>query len=346
MSKKMKALVYEGPEELIVKEVPIKLPQSGEVLLKIKSCGICGSDVHGYLGITGRRLPPLVMGHEFAGEIAELGADLKHGFAIGERVTVQPVDFCGKCENCRQGYTNVCTDKRFFGVHDVDGAFEEYLCVPEKLLYQLPDTFTFNDGALIEAMAVAYCGVKKAGDLKGKNVLIVGGGTIGQMALTIVRSMGPKNIILSDLSEFRRTAARKNGADFAFDPQQGDFVAAVKESLGGDLIDVAIEAVGIGATVNQALSVLKPRGICVWIGNSAKTIELDMQKVVTNEIKIYGTYIYTHVEFGETIDFIVQNRINLIKLITRSITLSQTPEMFRELVTATEKYLKVVVEFD
>jgi 2-desacetyl-2-hydroxyethyl bacteriochlorophyllide A dehydrogenase len=341
----MKALVYYGPKDLRVAEVENVKPKKGEVLIKIKACGICGSDVHGYLGITGRRIAPMVMGHEFSGEVAELGEGLTLGYKVGDRVTVQPVDFCTECDNCKTGFTNVCTDKRFFGVLDVDGAFEEYLCVPEKLLYKLPDNISFSGGALIEALAVAYCGVKKAGNLEGKNVLVVGGGTIGQLVLSVVKTMNPKNIILSDLSDFRLETAKKLGATAVINPKDKNFVEEVKKALGGELIDVALEAVGIGPTVAQAMSVLKTQGTCVWVGNSAKTVELNMQDVVTKELKIFGTYIYTHEEFGETIDFLAKNDLDLSTLITKEISIEEAPEMFEELVTATEKYLKVVVKF-
>lgn len=229
---------------------------------------------------------------------------------------------------------------------DVNGAFAEYLCVPEKLLYPLPDHISYSIGALIEPLAVAYCGVKKAGDLAGKNVLIVGGGTIGQLVLSVVKTMKPKAIIMSDLSDFRLECAKQLGATHTINPKNKNFVDEVKKALNGDLIDVALEAVGVASTVEQALSVLKNQGTCIWIGNSAKTVEVNMQDVVTKELKILGSYIYTHEEFGETIDFLSKNDLALEKLISKEISIEEAAEMFEELLTATEKYLKVIVNFD
>lgn len=341
----MKALVYEGPKKLSVKNYPIPEPKAGEVLVKIKACGICGSDVHGYLGVTGRRIAPMVMGHEFSGEIAGLGEGLKLGFRVGDRVVPQPVDFCGECDLCRNGgYSNLCPNRRFFGVMDVDGAFEEYLCVPEKLLYRLPDHISFEDGALIEALAVAYCGVKKAGDIAGKNVLVIGGGTIGQLVLSVVKTMNPKKVVLSDLSDFRLGVAKKLGADDVIKPGGGDFAAEVGAKFGG-MADVSIEAVGVGATLGQAIAALKPNGTCVLVGNSAKIVDLDMQAVVTRALKIYGTYIYTHREFGETIGFMARNNMNLGALITGEISIEEAPEMFDQLAKTAEGHLKVIVKF-
>ncbi|MDK2992430.1 MAG: (R,R)-butanediol dehydrogenase / meso-butanediol dehydrogenase / diacetyl reductase [Clostridiales bacterium] len=345
----MKALMYYGPNDLRVTEVSEPVPLKNEALIKVRACGICGSDVHGYLGITGRRIAPMVMGHEFSGEIVRFGEGTVCDYKIGDRVTVQPVDFCGECENCKSGYTNVCLNKRFFGVMDVNGAFEEYLAVPVKLLYKLPDNISFDEGALIEPLAVAYCGVKKAGDITGKNVLIVGGGTIGQMVLSVVKARNAKNIIVSDLSEFRLNMAKKLGATHVINPKDkniDEFQRDIQNILDGKLVDVAFEAVGIGPTVTQALSSLRTQGTCIWVGNSAKMIELNMQYVVTKELKIFGTYIYTHEEFGETIDFLSEANLNLNTLISKEIVLEQAPTMFAELVKTTDKYLKVVVKFE
>lgn len=339
----MKALMYLGPNEIEVQEVPKPQPKQGEVLLKIRACGICGSDVHGYMGISGRRIAPMVMGHEFAAEIEAFGEGAGKKFSIGDRVTVQPVDFCGKCENCQRGLTNVCLDKRFFGVLDVSGAFQEYLCVPEKLLYKLPESISYEEGALVEAFAVSFCGVKKAGDITGKDVLIVGGGAIGQLALMAVKAGNPRSVTLSDLSESRLSVAKKLGADFTVNPSKESLSDALAKNIPSGKVDVAIEAVGAAPTVAQAMSSLKPCGTCVWIGNSAKTIELDMQAVVTQELKIFGTYIYTHEQFGEALAFMDENKLDFGPIITELIKLDRAPELFKALVTDTEKYLKVVV---
>jgi len=341
----MKALVYQGPKKLEIVEVPKPTPKKGEILLKVKACGICGSDVHGYLGITGRRTPPMVMGHEFSAEVVGLGEGTSGRIAIGDRVAIQPCISCWECEKCREGYNNVCPTRDFLGAMDCNGAMQEYLCVPEKLAYKLPDGMSYSVGALIEAMAVSYSGVKKAGDLTGKNVVIIGGGTIGLLALKVVKTKNPKKVLLSDLSDFRLEMARKMGADVTINPRNEDFIQKVKSSFDGELADVSIEAVGIGPTVEQALSALKPQGTCVWIGNSAKTIEVDMQRVVTQEIKIFGSYIYTHKEFGETIDFINKNNLDLSAIISKEISLEEAPQMFEDLTVHTDKYLKCIIKF-
>jgi len=341
----MKALMYQGPKILEIVELPKPTPKKGELLLRVRACGICGSDVHGYLGLTGRRVAPMVMGHEFSAEVAGLGEGTALGFQTGDRVAVQPCISCWECGKCREGKNNVCGTRRFIGAMDCNGAMQEYICVPEKLAYRLPGDMSYGIGALIEALAVSYSGVKKAGNLTGKNVVLVGGGTIGLLALAVVMTKNPKRVVLSDLSSFRLEYAKKMGAYATLNPKDKNFGEEIRSAFDGELADVSIEAVGISSSAGQALEALKPQGACVWIGNSAKKIEVDMQRVVTKELKIFGSYIYTHEEFGETIDFIHDNKLDLSALITKEISLEEAPQMFEDLTVQTEKYLKCIVKF-
>lgn len=341
----MKGLVYYEPENLRLEEVEKALPKNGEVLIKVRACGICGSDVHGYLGLTGRRIPPMIMGHEFSGEIVEVDENVSR-FKVGDKVIAQPINFCNECVNCKNGLTHMCLNKKFFGVLNTNGALAEYICVPEKNLYKLPESMSYINGALMEPFAVGYCGIKKCGSLKDKNVLIIGGGTIGQFLLQAVKAQNPKNIIVSDLSDKRLETAKKMGADYVINPQKIDLVEAVERITNGELIDVSIEAVGINPTVKQALSVLKLGGTSLWIGMSAKDITINMQDIVTKEYKILGSFNYTHKEFGEAIDFIVENNIDLINYVSKTVTLEETADMFRELHLNPDDYLKVMVTFN
>jgi len=168
----MKALVYHGPEKLCWEEIADVSPKLGDVLIKVKAVGICGSDVHGYLGITGRRIPPMVMGHEFSGIVASVGEGVT-AVKTGDRVAPYPVVFCGECEFCKQGNVHICLNKMAFGVLECNGAMAEYISVPAKLVFKLADEVSYAVGSMMEPMAVAYRGVNNAGDLSGKNVLIV-----------------------------------------------------------------------------------------------------------------------------------------------------------------------------
>jgi 2-desacetyl-2-hydroxyethyl bacteriochlorophyllide A dehydrogenase len=338
----MKAIVYEGPNILNYKEVSDVSPKKLEVKIRVKACGICGSDVHGYLGLTGRRLEPMIMGHEFAGEVVELGEGVTQ-YQIGSKVAVYPVDFCGECEMCLQGDVHLCLNKRAFGVLDVDGAFAEYICVPEKSCFKVEETVPYAIGSLMEPLAVAYRGVGHAGDLTGKTVLLVGTGTIGLLALACVKMKNPAKIIVSDLSDNRLEVAKTMGADVVINPGKENFKEIIANHTMGKGVDVAIEAVGAAPTVQQAMSALTFGGIAIWIGNNKQMIEINMQEIVTRELKVHGSFLYGYKEFETVVELLNSGKLNVAPLISEEITLSQAPEYFEKLAHTPGNLIKVVV---
>jgi L-iditol 2-dehydrogenase len=338
----MKAIVYEGPNILNYKEVPDVSPKPLEVKIRVKACGICGSDVHGYLGLTGRRIEPMIMGHEFAGEVVELGKDVTE-YHVGSKVAVYPVDFCGECEMCKKGDVHLCLNKRAFGVLDVDGAFAEYICVPAKSCFKVADNVSYAIGSLMEPLAVSYRGVGHAGDLTGKTVLLVGTGTIGLLALACVKMKNPAKILVSDLSDNRLEIAKAMGADVVINPGRENFNEVISSHTMGKGVDVAIEAVGAAPTVQQAMSALAFGGTAIWIGNNKKMIDINMQEVVTRELKVQGSFLYGYKEFETVVDLLNSGKLNVAPLISEEITLKQAPEYFEKLAHTPENLIKVVV---
>lgn len=338
----MKALVYHGPEDLRWEDIKDVQPGKDEVLIKVKAVGICGSDVHGYLGITGRRIPPMVMGHEFAGEVKEIGEEVLN-VKVGDRVAPYPVIFCGECEFCKQGKVHICLNKRALGVLECDGAMAEYICVPEKLIFKLADNVSYSVGSMMEPMAVSYRGVNNAGDLTGKNVLVVGAGTIGMLAMAIVKTRNPAKIFISDLSDSRLSVAKEMGADFAINPSKENLDEIIKAETNGLGVDVAIEAVGCTPTVQQAMSGLKLGGTAVWIGNSAKMINLNMQEVVTRELKVFGTFLYTYKEFAEVVDLLNSGKLNVDPIISLEVPMENGIEYFNKLAKDPGSLIKVIL---
>lgn len=339
----MKALQYMGPNVLELREVENPVLKRDEVLVKVRACGICGSDVHGWLGKTGRRIPPMTMGHEFSGEIAELGADAKK-FSVGDRVIVQPLKFCGECDFCKQGMTNMCLNKELFGVMTENGAFAEYVAVPEKLLFKMADSCSYETGAMAEPYAVAYGAVKKAGDLKGKDVMILGAGMIGLCVLQLVKLGEPASITVSDLSDERLALARKLGADYTINNKKEDPIEAVRKYTGGRMMDISIEAVGIEPTANLAICALKPAATAVWVGLSQRKITIDMQEVVNAARRIYGTYIYTFEEFGEVVDILCSGKLATDALLSGVVSLEEGEQAFKNLLNEPDKYIKIIVD--
>jgi threonine dehydrogenase-like Zn-dependent dehydrogenase len=285
----------------------------------------------------------MIMGHEFCGTVEEAG-DAASDFRKGDRVVVQPVVFCGRCPFCRQGMTNLCANRRFFGVMDCSGSMAEYLSVPAKLLYRMPAAMDMEIGAMVEPLAVAYRAVHRAAELiEGNTILIVGAGTIGLLLLALVKLQNPRTVVVSDLSETRLRLARQIGADAAVNPSHDDIMNVVGELSGGRGAGVSFEAVGVEATVEQALACLRPRGTCVWVGNSQKMIPVDMQRSVTRELSVLGSYIYSHIEFGEALQVLAQERIDVRPIISRRVTLDQGPEMFAALSDPSTELVKVIL---
>ena len=335
----MKAVVYEGPGILQLQEVADVSPQPKEVKIKIRACGICGSDVHGYLGLTGRRIAPMIMGHEFAGEVVQLGTDVKH-LKEGDRVAVYPVDFCGECEMCQKGDVHLCLNKRAFGVLDVDGAFAEYICVPEKSCFKVSEEVPYEIGSLMEPLAVSYRGVGHAGDIEGKSVLLVG--TIGLLALACVKMKNPGQIMVSDLSDHRLEIAKQMGADFVINPSKEDFKEAIQHYTQGHGVDVAIEAVGLETTVQQAMSALGFGKTAIWIGNNKPVIQINMQEVVTRELRVHGSFLYGYQEFETVVDLLNGNQLNVKPLISKTIALEEIPAYCEKLAKNPGDFIKVV----
>lgn len=339
----MKALVYHGPEDIRLQETADVLPGADQVKLRVRATGICGSDVHGYAGITGRRLAPMIMGHEFAGEVAEAG-DAVTSLQVGDRVVPFPIIACGRCSYCHLGQENMCSAKKLYGVLDMDGSMTEYICVNEKQVIKLDSHVDYAEAAMVEPLAVALHGVRKAGDLGGKNVLIVGAGTIGLFTLALVKLARPAHIFISDLIEHRLSAAKQMGADTLIKADQTDPTALIQEMTGLTGVDCSIECVGAASTARQALQALKTGGKSIWIGNSAKMIETNMQEIVTRELTVSGSYLYTRDDFLEIIELLKQQQLNIKPVISRRISLEEGPAMFDTLFHAPADLIKVIIQ--
>jgi len=337
----MKALTYFGPNDIRIVEVKNPKVNRDDILIKVKATGICGSDYHGYLGITGRKIPPMIMGHEFSGVVSKMGSNVKN-YKIGDRVTVQPIIFCGECEFCAEGLTNICPNRKTLGVMDVNGSMAEYISVPQKNVYKLPDSISFLQATLIEPLAVSYSAVKKV-DIKGENIFIAGAGAIGLLILQIIKSSEPEKVFISDLSDHRLCLAKKIGADFTINPNHINLEDFVFKETNRHGVDLSFEAVGTTPTVEQSMIILKNGGISVWVGNSDKTINLDMQNVVTRELKIIGTYTYTHKEFGNTIKLLSEVPLDINSLISKVVTLDEGPDAFKQLGEGDLDLIRVII---
>lgn len=336
----MKALVYDGAWQMPLRQIDPPSPTPDDVIVAVQAVGICGSDVHGFTGSTGRRTPGIVMGHEFSGIVAQTGTGVT-SHNVGDRVIVQPLATCGTCDMCRMGRPNVCYNRTLIGMHN-HGAYAECVRVPKDQLYRLPDSVSWEQGAMVEPLSVAMHAVNLTPLSLMDTVVIVGAGTIGLLALLAVRLKGAGQIIVTDLSAHRLALAKQLGADIVVNIAERDPVAIVNDATGGAGAHAVIEAVGISATVQQALAVTRIGGNITWIGNSAPEVTLNMQQVVTREITIRGTYGFNQ-EFGLAIDALDHGHIDVAPLIERIAPLEEGSQLIHDLASGTLDVAKVIL---
>jgi L-iditol 2-dehydrogenase len=336
----MKALVYEGAWQMPMRDVPVPEPGSSEVKIKIETVGVCGSDVHGFKGTTGRRKPPIIMGHEFSGTITNLGSDAKN-FKVGDRVVVTPLLTCGYCDNCLAGFPNQCQNRSGLGVN-LNGAYAEYINVPQKMVFPLPDEMTWEQGALVEPLAVGMHAVNLTPMHLMDTVVIIGAGTIGLVTILAAKMKGAGKIIVTDVSEHRLEFAKRLGADVVINPSKQDAVEAVKAQTNGKGSPAVIEAVGITATTKQSLMMARNGGNVVWIGNSDPEITINMQQIVTRELTVRGAYGFND-EFGLSIQAIRSQRIDPTVLIEKRATLADGTQIIDDLARGNADWIKVML---
>jgi L-iditol 2-dehydrogenase len=340
----MQALMFTAIKEQKLVELPIPaIDRPNEVMLKVKSLGVCGSDLHGYTGQSGRRTPPLIMGHEVTAEVVALG-DAVANLPLGSRVAVQPVEFCGVCSQCLAGRRNVCENRRLMGMN-VPGAYAEYVTWSATNLYPLPDSLSYENGALTEPLAIAVHAVGLAHIRPYDSVLIVGAGPIGLLTLSVLKLTGVNLIAVSDASEARLELARAIGAQVTINATRQNPRQVLNDYTNGSGVDLAFEAVGLSATAQQSLEATRNKGTVVWIGNNQRMIEIDMQAIVTRELTVIGSYGMSDVDFQRSLRMLADGQIPTERLINRRATLSEGPVLFDQLLASPET-IKCMINFN
>ena len=340
----MKALLLTSYRNLQMAEVPTPELRADEVLVRVAACGICGSDVHGYDGSSGRRIPPLVMGHEAAGVVEAVGSAVKN-LARGERVTFDSTVYCGECPNCRRGNVNLCDRRQVLGVSCGDyrraGAFAEFVAVPARICYRLPEHLEFREAALLEAVAVAMHGVNLAQTAAGSTALVIGAGTIGLLTLQALRAAGSARVFAADVDEQRLALAKQLGATEVLlsDSRLQEKILRLTDNEG---VDVTLEAVGRNETVARAIDATRKGGTVVLVGNITPDVNLPLQKVVTRQIRLQGSCASAG-EYPQAIEGMASGAINVKPLITAVAPLEEGPRWFERLYAREPNLLKVVL---
>ncbi len=340
----MKALLLSSYKNLEIADLPTPPVGADEVLIRVAACGICGSDVHGYDGGSGRRVPPIVMGHEAAGIVENVGANVKN-FAPGDRITFDSTVYCGACPNCLRGEVNLCDNRQVLGVSCGDyrraGAFAEFVAVPARICYRLPEDLPFAEAAMLEAVAVAIHGVNLAQVRPNDTALVVGAGTIGVLALQVLKAAGCKRVLVTDVDEERLELAKQLGATDTLlsDNTLQAKILALTTDHG---VDVAIECVGKNETVAASIDAARKGGTVVLVGNIAPAVTLPLQKVVTRQIRLQGSCASSG-EYPLAIELLASGAIKVKALITAVAPLEEGAAWFERLYRREPNLFKVVL---
>jgi L-iditol 2-dehydrogenase len=342
----MKALLLKDYKQLEVARVPDPVIGPEEVLVRVEACGICGSDVHGYDGHTGRRIPPLIMGHEAAGVIAEVGPNVKQ-FSPGDRVTVDSTVYCGKCFYCRRGDVNLCDSRNVLGVscneYRRHGAFAEFVAVPQHIVYRLPDDLSFEQAAMIEAVSIAFHAVNRTPLKLGDTVVVVGAGMIGQLVIQTLREAGCGKLIAIDLDDRKLQMAQQLGADEGINANAPDLRAQVLERTHGRGSDLAFEVVGASAPFNTAVASVRKGGAVTLVGNLSPKVDMPLQQIVTREITLIGVCASSG-EYPACIDLMARGKIDVRAFISAFAPLEEGPMWFDRLYQQEPGLMKVILK--
>lgn len=340
----MKALLLSQYRHLELAELPAPEPGPGEVLVRVGACGICGSDVHGYDGSSGRRIPPLVMGHEAAGIVAVIGKGVTN-VCEGDRVTFDSTVYCGECVFCRRGEINLCDRRQVLGVSCSDyrraGAFAEYVLVPARIVYRLPENLSFVEAAMLEAVSVALHAVALTETSPDGSVLVVGAGMIGLLIVQGLRAARCGRILVTDIDPERLTLARQLGATTTVSAKDSDVLDQILQHVRGG-VEAAIEAVGRDETVRLAIDAVRKGGRITLVGNISPTVALPLQSVVTRQVRLQGSCASSG-EYPKAIELLRRGAIQVKPLITAVAPLEEGPRWFERLYAHEPHLMKVVL---
>ena len=335
----MKALMYRGPWKMPVEELDEPTPTAGKVVVDVQAVGICGSDVHGFTGNSGRRTPGIVMGHEFAGTINELGPEME-GYAVGDGVVVMPLYSVAAGGDPYP--LNLSPHRRLTGMNE-HGAYAQRVAVRAAQLFPKPAGLSWQRAALCEPMAVTLHAARITPINPMQKVAVIGAGPIGLLTMLAARLKGAGTVIVVDRSVHRLELAEELGADAVINVDGTDADAAIREMTGGG-VDVAFEAVGISSTARLSVEVTRNGGNITWIGNNAPMIEVDMQSIVTREMSVRGSYGFDETDFAAAIEALSTGRLNVDPLVEEIAPLEDGPEIFRSLAAGENDLVKIILK--
>lgn len=335
----MKAMVYTRPLELQILEVEDPKPAAGEVMVRVDSVGICGSELEGFATQSPRRKPPLIMGHEFSGVVVSAGEAVTK-FKEGDKVLANPLEYCGRCEYCRRGDWSICRNRILMSM-DRAGAYAEYVCTPESTTYRVPEGLPMHLAAYVEPTAVATRAVRLGGALAPQSVAVFGAGTIGLLCAQVAKACGSPKVMIVDVKDDRLASAQPY-VDVAANAETQNLAKLASDLTRGAGFDVTIDAVGLSQTRADAVALCRSGGTAVWCGLHAVETTFDCRAVVLTEKTIRGTYAYKDPDFEKALDLIAAGKIEVDSW-SRHFPLEEGVEQFLALTRAETDYVKAIL---
>lgn len=338
----MRQAIMTRPGSIEFRETPAPTPGSGQVRLKVQRIGVCGSDVHVYHGKHPFTPFPVVQGHEFSAVVESLGAGVK-GIRVGSKATATPQEVCGTCRPCRRGQYNVCEKLKVRGFQAPGVAQDLFVTEADKIV-PLPDTFTPEQGAFVEPVSVAVHSTGRAGDLKGRNVVVAGAGPIGNLAAQACKRRGAAKVLITDISDYRLDVARKVGIDAVSNVKLETLDDAARRAFGNEGFDVAMEAAGAESSLSGLVKNIDKGGRIVVLAVFAEKPPVDMSVLCEHELTVTGTMMYRHDDYVEAVKWIADGSIRLAPLESRHFPFEKYLDAYRFIEAEGERSMKVMID--
>ncbi len=340
----MRQQLMTAPKQIEFRDVEVPKVGPDQVLVKIKKIGVCGSDIHVYHGLHPYTKYPVTQGHEVSGQIVELG-EYVNDLKVGQKVTIEPQVFCGRCYPCLHGKYNLCEHLKVMGFQTV-GTASEYFAVDASKVTVLPDNMTYNEGAMIEPLAVTVHAAKQFPDLKGAKVAILGCGPIGILLSQSVRALGAAEVMITDVSDYRLCLAKECGADYVYNTKNIDFGEAMVEAFGPDKADVIYDCAGNDITMNQAIQNARKGSTIILVAVFAGMANVDLAKLNDSELDLNTTMMYRHADYVDAIRFVEEGKIQLKPLMSKHFAFEDYLQAYQYIDENREKTMKVLIDVD
>lgn len=331
-----------APGKIEFRDVPVPKVKEGQVLVKIKRIGICGSDIHVYHGKHPYTSYPVVQGHEVSGEIVKL-IDGGSNFKEGDKVTIQPQIVCGRCYSCKHGQNHICDNLKVMGFQ-ATGMASEYFAVDLKKVLKLPENISYDHGALVEPLAVAVHALKRGGDIKRRKILVLGAGPIGNLVAQAANGMGAQSVMITEISDYRLNIARECGINYCLNSKTQDIGEELINTFGKDKADLILECVGINTTTEQAIANARKGTDIIVVGVFAEKATVDLGLVQDRELRLIGTLMYQEEDYRKAIELIEESKVKLDPIITEHFPFEDYLEAYKYIEEKKDKIMKVMIK--